>query len=62
MNIMQSDDLATIAPLFLQKENDYFTQKIHDYLTKARKKTLQLLPCDYQRTVRYYTIYRTFKS
>nr|DAE79524.1 MAG TPA: hypothetical protein [Caudoviricetes sp.] len=26
-----------------------------------RKKTLRLLLCDYQRTVRYYTIYRTFK-
>ena len=26
-----------------------------------RKKTLRLLHCDYQRTVRYYTIYRTFK-
>lgn len=28
----------------------------------VRKKTLRLLPYDYQRTVRYYTIYRTFKS
>lgn len=28
----------------------------------VRKKTLRLLLCDYQRTVRYYTIYRTFKS
>ena len=27
-----------------------------------RKKYLRLLFCDYQRTVRYYTIYRTFKS
>ena len=27
-----------------------------------RKKSLRLLLCDYQRTVRYYTIYRTFKS
>ena len=26
-----------------------------------RKKTLRLLLCDYQRTARYYTIYRTFK-
>lgn len=26
-----------------------------------RKKTLRLLLCDYQRAVRYYTIYRTFK-
>nr|DAG06178.1 MAG TPA: hypothetical protein [Siphoviridae sp. ctNxi14] len=28
----------------------------------ARKKTLRLLLYDYQRTARYYTIYRTFKS
>nr|DAQ47861.1 MAG TPA: hypothetical protein [Caudoviricetes sp.]DAS91135.1 MAG TPA: hypothetical protein [Caudoviricetes sp.] len=56
-----SDGLATIAPLFSQKANDYFTQKIHNYLTKIRKKTLQLLLYDYQRTARYYTIYRTFK-
>lgn len=28
----------------------------------VRKKTLRLLLCDYQRTVRYYTIYRTFKQ
>ena len=61
MNFMQSDDLTTIASLFSQKANDYFTQKIHDYLTKVRKKTLRLLLCDYQRTARYYTIYRTFK-
>nr|DAF66877.1 MAG TPA: hypothetical protein [Bacteriophage sp.] len=61
MNFMRSDDLATIAPLFLQKANDYFTQKIHDYLTITRNKTLRLLLCDYQRTARYYTIYRTFK-
>ena len=27
----------------------------------VRKKTLRLLLCDYQRTARYYTIYRTFK-
>ena len=27
-----------------------------------RKKTLRLLLCAYQRTVRYYTIYRTFKG
>lgn len=27
----------------------------------VRKKTKRLLPCDYQRTARYYTIYRTFK-
>lgn len=27
-----------------------------------RKKTIQLLLYDYQRTARYYTIYRTFKS
>lgn len=27
-----------------------------------RKKTLRLLLCDYQRTARYYTIYRTFKQ
>ena len=27
-----------------------------------RKKTLRLLLCDYRRTIRYYTIYRTFKS
>lgn len=26
-----------------------------------RKETLRLLLCDYQRTARYYTIYRTFK-
>ena len=26
-----------------------------------RKKTIRLLLCDYRRTVRYYTIYRTFK-
>nr|DAR20787.1 MAG TPA: hypothetical protein [Caudoviricetes sp.] len=31
-------------------------------MTKIRKKTLRLLLCNYQRTVRYYTIYRTFKS
>nr|DAZ45069.1 MAG TPA: hypothetical protein [Caudoviricetes sp.] len=30
-------------------------------MTTIRKKTLQLLLCDYQRTARYYTIYRTFK-
>jgi hypothetical protein len=46
--------------LFL-KGNDYFTQKIHDYLTLVRKKMLRLLLYDYQRTVCYYTIYRTFK-
>ena len=28
----------------------------------VRKKTLQLLLCDYQWTARYYTIYRTFKQ
>lgn len=28
----------------------------------VRKKTLRLLLCDYQRTTRYYTIYRTFKQ
>ena len=27
-----------------------------------RKKSLRLLLCDYQRTIRYYTIYRAFKS
>lgn len=27
----------------------------------VRKKTLRLLLCDYQRTVRYHTIYGTFK-
>lgn len=27
-----------------------------------RKKTLRLSLCDYQRTARYYTIYRTFKG
>lgn len=31
-------------------------------MTKIRKKTLQLLFCDYQRTACYYTIYRTFKQ
>nr|DAI21878.1 MAG TPA: hypothetical protein [Caudoviricetes sp.] len=30
-------------------------------MTKARKKMLRLLLCDYQRTTCYYTIYRTFK-
>nr|DAL59025.1 MAG TPA_asm: hypothetical protein [Caudoviricetes sp.] len=30
-------------------------------MTMARKKTLRLLLCDYQRTACYYTIYRTFK-
>lgn len=30
-------------------------------MTIASKKTLRLLLCDYQRTARYYTIYRTFK-
>nr|DAH60283.1 MAG TPA: hypothetical protein [Caudoviricetes sp.] len=30
-------------------------------MTIVRKKTLRLLLCDYQRTARYYTIYRTFK-
>ena len=39
-----------------------FHTKIHDYLTMVRKKTLRLLLYDYQRTARYYTIYRTFKS
>ena len=28
----------------------------------VRKKKPRLLLCDYQRAVRYYTIYRTFKS
>lgn len=28
----------------------------------VRDKTIRLLPCDYQRTTRYYTIYGTFKS
>ena len=62
VNFIRSDDLATIAPLFLKKANDYFTQKIHDYLTMARKKALRLLLYDYQRAVRCYTIYRTFKQ
>lgn len=62
MNFMRSDDLATIASLFFQKANDYFTQKTHDYLAIIRKKMLRLLLCDYQRTARCYTIYRTFKS
>nr|DAZ30343.1 MAG TPA: hypothetical protein [Caudoviricetes sp.] len=31
-------------------------------MTKVRKKTIRLLLCNYQRTVRYYTTYRTFKS
>nr|DAJ70525.1 MAG TPA: hypothetical protein [Caudoviricetes sp.] len=30
-------------------------------MTMIRKKTLRLLACDYQRTARYYTIYRAFK-
>lgn len=30
-------------------------------MTIVRKKMIQLLLCDYQRTVRCYTIYRTFK-
>lgn len=30
-------------------------------MTIIRKKTLRLLLCDYQRTARYYTIYRTLK-
>nr|DAL31081.1 MAG TPA_asm: hypothetical protein [Caudoviricetes sp.] len=30
-------------------------------MTIIRKKTLRLLLYDYQRTARYYTIYRTFK-
>nr|DAK96111.1 MAG TPA: hypothetical protein [Caudoviricetes sp.] len=31
-------------------------------MTVIRKKTLRLLLYDYQRTARYYTIYRAFKS
>nr|DAO34749.1 MAG TPA: hypothetical protein [Caudoviricetes sp.] len=31
-------------------------------MTMVRKKMLRLLLYDYQRTTRYYTIYRTFKS
>ena len=47
---------------FSLKGKRLFYKKINDYLTKARKKTLRLLLCDYQRTARYYTIYRTFKE
>jgi hypothetical protein len=42
MIFMQSDDLATIASLFFQKANDYFTQKTHDYLTTIRREKLRL--------------------
>nr|DAQ02829.1 MAG TPA: hypothetical protein [Caudoviricetes sp.] len=31
-------------------------------MTAIRKKMLRLSLCDYQRTVRYYTIYGTFKQ
>ena len=44
------------------KDKRLFHTKIHDYLTIVRNKMLRLLLCDYWRTVRYYTIYRTFKS